>query len=101
MVQQFLPQVVVQRLLRTVSQLVTRPSRPITLVEAKGHHFPFRGTLGVLGGPRLWRIQERLVALHPNERFCASRELCMIDSRNGRNWVSDERGCVRKAYRDC
>jgi hypothetical protein len=79
MVQQLLAQILKQHLLATVLRLVPRTRGPVGLVEREGDRTPFAGTAGrrgSLGTPDLGRVHEGGVALHPDEGFGASGELC-------------------------
>lgn len=74
MVQQFFAQIIIQRLLRAVPGFVSRPSTPVTFIEAESHRLSFRRALRVLGASCFRRVQEGLVSFHANKRLRPSGE---------------------------
>ena len=81
-VEQLLPQVVVQRLLRAIVWLVPVSSRPITLVERKGHRLALARTSRCRLRTRrasLWGVENSLISLHAHETFRAARDLYCHD----------------------
>jgi hypothetical protein len=75
MVKQLLAKIIEQRLLGAITWLILWSCGPITLVESKRYCFALRSSTrrrSGLRGARLWRVEERSVALHPNERFRAA-----------------------------
>ncbi len=76
MIQQFLSQIIIERLLRALLRFIPRACGPVTLIEAECYCLPLSRAFCILRGAGFRWIYERLVASHPNKWLCAARKLC-------------------------
>lgn len=77
MVEQLLSQVIVQCLLAAVICVSPFAGAPVRFVEAESHGLALCSAIRAsLCGAGFWGVEKGLVALHADERFRATAELC-------------------------